>query len=341
MKNSFRGKIGFMACKSGEAFAKKVISQLKKIVEKEKSECQHSLINTKEVMFANTEVKTEIDESIRNQDIYIFQDVENKTNNMSVNDNLAALKSAIDAAKRVDAHYITVVVPAFPYARQDKQKKREGITASIIARELEDAGAIRILTLDVHNDAIAGFFRSAILENLHASKNIIEHVEKSIGTENLIVVSPDAGGTPRAEHYAKGLHVPMAMLYKKRDYSKANCVSEMELLGDVKDKKVFVIDDMIDTGGTLVRAAQKLKEKGAKEIYFAASLPLLNGPAKERISKAFKEGFITKIIGTDAVFHGDDFVKENNWYEEVSMAEYFAKVIYYINRGKSISELLV
>ncbi|MBW2991546.1 ribose-phosphate diphosphokinase [Candidatus Woesearchaeota archaeon] len=340
MQSYTRGKLGIIACESGKPFAQKVIEELKKIIEKKEDSNGAYLIKTKETRFTNTELKIEINESVRNKDVYIFQDVDNKTQGLSVNDNFTVLKTAIQAAKMSDAHYVTAVIPSFPYARQDKPKTRESITAAIAARELEDVGAARVITLDVHNDAIGGFFRRAIFENLHASKNFIDYINKTLGLKELVIVSPDAGAAARANHYAKKLGTKLALIHKERDYSKASTIENMRLLGDVKGKKVFVVDDMIDTAGTLVNAAKKLKKEGAKEIYFSASLCMLNGPAVERIEKAYKEGFITKIIGTDVIYHGENFADKHEWYEEISVAKYFARVIYNINKGESISRLL-
>ncbi|MBN2052455.1 ribose-phosphate pyrophosphokinase [Candidatus Woesearchaeota archaeon] len=340
MESYTRGKLGIMSCDSGRPFAEKVIAELKLMLADEGASDSAEIIKTKETKFANTELKTEIGESIRNRDVYIFQDLENKEGGLSVNDNFMVLKTAIQSANLADAHYITAVIPAFPYARQDKPKTREGITAALAAWELESAGATRVLTLDVHNDAIAGFFRKAKLENLHASKNIMDYLKEKIGIKDLIIVAPDAGAAERAVHYAKKLGTPVALLHKERDYSKVSTVENVRLVGDVNGKKVFVVDDIIDTAGTMLRSAQKLKEAGAKEIYFAASLCLFNGPAIDRINSAHKEKLITKIIGTDAVYHGEGFAKNNPWYDEVSVAKYFARVIYNINKGISISRLL-
>ncbi len=334
-----RGKLGIISCESGKHFAEKVVSRLQEIM-KEEDDTEELMRKTKETVFGNTEVKTEIEECIRNQDIYIFQDVENKSGGRSVNDNLIALKTAINAAKLANAHFITAVIPAYPYARQDKPKTREGVTAGMIARELEDCGAGRVITLDVHNDAIAGFFRHATLENLRASKDIIDYIKGKIGTENLVIVAPDVGGATRANFYAKQLGLKLAIIHKERDYSKANTVENMSLIGEVKGKNVFVVDDLIDTAGTLVNAAKKLKEAGAKKVFFAASLAMLNGPAVERLDKAYKEGIVTKIIGTNVIYHGENFAEEHEWYNEISLERYFARVIYNINKGISIGRLL-
>lgn len=332
-----RGKLGIISCSSGRHFAEKVVKRLKEIMDEEEKEF---LRKSKETVFANTEIKTEIEESIRNQDIYIFQDVENNGSGMSVNDNLMALKSAINAAKLSNAHYITAVIPVFPYARQDKPKTREGISAAMIAREIEDCGATRVITLDVHNEAIAGFFRNAVLENLRASKDIMDYVKENIGTENLVVVAADVGAAPRADFFARRLGTKLAIMHKERDYTCANCVERMSLVGDVNGKDVLVTEDMIDTGGTVITAAKKLKEMGAKRVFFSASLSMFNGPAAERIDKAYKEGIITKVIGTNVIFREKGFLEEHPWYAEVCLEKYFARVIYNINKGKSISKLL-
>jgi ribose-phosphate pyrophosphokinase len=335
-----RGRLGLIACDSGKPFAEKVAAELKEIIAKEDKMNGVDLLKTKETRFANSELKTEIEESIRNKDIYIFQDIANHSSGLSVNDNFMVLKTAIQAAKMADAHYITIIIPTFPYSRQDKPKTREGITAAMAARELEDCGAARVITLDIHNEAIAGFFRKANLENLRASKNLIDYIKEKIGVKNLVIVAPDVGAAERAVHYAKKLGTPVALIHKERDYSKVSTVENMRLVGDVKGKDVCIIDDMIDTAGTLANAAKKLKDEGAKEIYFAASLAFFNGPAIDRLDSAYKSKLITKVIGTDAVYKPVDFKAKHPWYDEVSVAKYFARVIYSINRGHSISRLL-
>jgi len=335
-----RGKLKILACSSGRSFAEKV---QKKIQEKISNETQLKLVKTEEVKFANTEIKEVIGESLRECDVYIFQDVSNSANGLSVDENLSALKAAIDAVWRSDADHITVIVPVFPYARQEKQEGREGITAAVVARELEDLNADQVITLDVHNSAIAGFFRKAKFENLHASKNIIDYINKNkdfFDTKNLVVVSPDAGGVKRAKHYAHKLKTKLAFAYKERNYDIPNSVDSVSLVGDVKEKDVLIVDDMIDTAGTLISVIEEIKKNGAKKVYVACSLALFNGKAIERVNNAYKKGIIDGVIGTDAVYQGGEFRKNNLWYHEVSVASYFAKVIMNLNQRKSISALL-
>lgn len=334
-------EIGILSCKSGEPFTDKIISNLERIIEKEGNNLTIRRIKSKEIMFANTEVKTEIGESIRDLPIYIIQDVSNLTNGYSVNDNAIALITTIDAAKRSQCGKITVITPTYPYARQDKAIGREGITSSLYATLLEDAGAEHILTLDIHNEAISGFFKKAVLDNLNAVKNISKATE-GYKTNNLVVVSPDVGGVKRAKEYASRLEVPMAMIYKERDYSKdpkQGNVEKMTLIGNVKNKDVVIVDDIIDTGGTIIKASKLLKDGGANKIYVAASLGILSGPAIERFDDAYKQGIIEKAFITDAIHHGKDIYK-HPWYQEITVADYFAKVIFNLSHGKSISQLL-
>jgi ribose-phosphate pyrophosphokinase len=335
-----RGPLAIMACKSGLPFAKKVLEKLNVYLTSE-GKIPIELVPSRELSFANSEIKTIIDKSIRGSDLYIIQDVENSTNDLSVDQNLRALKTAIDVARRSDAHYITAVLPVFPYSRQDKQSGRECITAAQIAAEIESAGAHRVITLDIHNTAIAGYFRTAKFENLHASKNIINFVQENIPQENLVVVAPDAGGAKRATHYAQKLGVPLALVYKERDYSKPSQIENTTLLGDVNGKDVFIVDDMISTAGTLYTISKMLKNQfNAKTITLACSLPLFNPPALERLKELYENRIITGVIGTDAVYHGEDFEQKNPWFNKVSVTGYFAKVICNINNCISLSDIL-
>jgi len=333
------GRLLISACASGKPLAEKIFQKLKEKADRSEKNRIH-FVETEEICFANGEIKTVIKESIRGGDLYIFQDVENSVMPYSVNDNLMALKTHIDAAKRSDAKMITVVVPVFPYARQDKSSEREGITAARIAQEFEQEGADYVLTFDIHNPAIKGFFRQAKLENLHSSKNIIDFVKSGINCENLVVASPDSGGTKRAEFFAQKLGRPFVVCYKPRDYSVPNKVERLDVLGNVKDRDVLAVDDMIDTAGTVEKACNTLKKGGANHVYFACSLPLFNGRAIDILDGLYKDGLLDMIIGTDAVYHGEDFSIKYPWYKTVSIASYLAKVIRNLNHNESISKLL-
>lgn len=205
---------------------------------------------------------------------------------------------------------------------------------------MEYLGADTIITLDIHNLAIAGFFNNCVFENLYGFKNLIKHIKKNISLEKLVVSAPDIGGLKRAEKYASELKLNLVSIYKERSYVKLDCINKMFVIGDVKDKDVLLVDDMVDTGGTLCNAIKILKEKGAKQIYFATSLPFFNGPCVDRLNDLYKNNYLTKVIGTNAVYHSEEFVKNTDWFKQVDVSEYFAKVICYIHLGKSISSLL-
>ncbi len=335
-----RGAMSIMACDSGRKFAQRIINHLNKIILNETHSLPLRLIQSQEVVFSNGEIKTVIHANIRGDDHYIVQCIDDPLSERTINDNLMALLTAINAAFQSDADSITAVIPQFPYSRQERKKTRECITAKQIAQFIEVSGANRVITLDVHAEAIMGFFSSAKLENLHASNFIIEHFKKHYHTDELVITAADVGGAERARYYSKQMHADLAIVDKARDYSQKSKIQGMRLVGNVKDKNVLIPDDMISTGGTIINAANLLKDKGARNIYVACSLPFFNGEAKELLGRAYQDGLIAKVIGTDAVFHGQKFVNETEWYDEVSIAPLFAEVIYNINQKRSVSELL-
>ena len=309
--------------------------------------------------FANEEVKVEINDTIRGKHVFIFQDVENKTpcvlnkgkleKVLSLNDHLMFLLVTIDAVKHAGCKDITLVLPVYPYSRQHKKKGREGLTASLLGHFYESLGVKNIITLDIHSREIENTFSSTKLENLHASYQIIKELGNIVDITNdekdpFIVVSPDSGAVDRNKFYSAELKKPLAMLYKERDYSKvsensANSnISSIKLLGDVAGKNVFLADDMLATGGTLVKAMRFLKENKAKRVIAAISLPLFNGGAIEDFEKAYREGLFYRIIGTNAVRHTD--LKDREWYIEADVSAFFAEVIVRIYNNESISNLL-
>lgn len=306
--------------------------------------------------FPNGEIKTEILESIRGKDIYIFQDVENhyplsfnegkNFKVLSVNDHLMNLLVTIDAAKHAGAERITLVLPVYPYSRQHKKKGREGLTASRIGKILESMGVDRIITLDIHSREIENAFNMLHMENLHASYQIIRKLAQitDIHSDAFVVVSPDTGAVDRNKFYATSLKKPLALLYKERDYSKVtqnaldNNISEIKLLGNVQGKTVFMADDMLGTGGTLLKAMKFLKDQGAKDVICAISLPFFSGDAVELFEKAYREGLFYRIIGTNAVYHEDLLKRE--WYASVNISSLFAQTISRLHHGRSLSSLL-
>jgi ribose-phosphate pyrophosphokinase len=336
-----RGELALMTCESGRPFAKRIIKNLNKLIKKDYPKSSGmSLVNSDEITFANGELKTIIHDNIRGADVYIVQSVDDPLSKKSINDNLIALLTAINAAYQSDADSITVILPQYPYSRQERKKTREGITAKQVASFLEMSGANRVITLDIHAEAIQGFFNQAKLEDLHASTTLIKYFKGKFASKNLIVAAADVGGAEKARFYSNRLHTDMAIVDKARDYSRSSVVESMRLVGNVSGKDVLIPDDMISTGGTIVNAARLLKLHNAKKIYIACSLPFFNHPALEILQDAYEQGDIDCVMGTDAVFWGEKFNKETLWYHEVSIAPLFAQVIYNINTKHSVSELL-
>lgn len=341
MMKSNRGQLGIMSCNSGKLFTDKVVAQLEKIYNKKAREEEFCCVKSNEVHFANGEIKTVILEPVRGYDLYIVQLMDDPLSKYSVNDNIMALATAVNAAYNSDVSSITAVIPQFPNARQERRKGRESLTAAMVASFIENSGANRVLTLDIHAEAIVGFFRKARLDNLHASSEIIKHLlQNKLVDKDTVVVAPDVGSAETARYYSRELGTDMAMIVKERDYSKTSVVVSTRLVGSVKDRHVIIIDDMIATGGTLLAACQTLKDYGAKDINVAVTFPFFNGPAVENIDKAHKDGIIDSIIGTNAVFRGDNFNQQHSWYKEVDVTTLFAEVIYSVNHMKSISGFL-
>ena len=335
-----RGRLSLLACDSGKPFASRVHEHLTEIVKVVDGETVSVARSSEEITFANGEFKTVIDENIRGDDVYIIQCLDDPLSDRSVNDNYMALLTALHAAHHSDADSITAVIPQFPYSRQERKKARESITARLVAAQLEDAGAQRVITLDIHAEAIEGFFERALMEDLHASKEIISFFRQNAKTDNLCVVAPDTGGANMARYYSNQFGSAFAVVDKARDYSKTSVVESMRLVGDVKGKTVIMPDDLVATGGTLMNACRLLKDNGAERIYLACSLPFFNGPAVERLDQGFEQGLFEMVVGTDAVWHGPAFCEQHAWYREVSVARLFAQVIFNINRRRSVSELL-
>ena len=336
MTNS-RAPFSIIACQSGMPLARKIVKSLSK-----KTTRKINLIKAVRIQFANTEIKTVISESIRGREVYIIQDVENHTDGMSVDENLRALYTTIDACRRCDAERITAVLPSYPYSRQDKQDGRDGITAARVAWELEgEMGVDHVITIDLHNSAIQGFFRKAKIDNLKGGYVLKPYLNKLIKNPKKSVIMPtDLGGSKRANYYAQQLCTDIAFAYKERDYRKKNCVENIQILGDVKEKEVYIIDDMIDTGGTLIKTIEKVNKMKPKKTVALCTLALFNGDAVKNFNRLYKKGLLEKVIGTDATYHTKEFLKENEWFKELTISDYFAEVIYRINRRKSIGELL-
>jgi ribose-phosphate pyrophosphokinase len=314
-------------------------------------------INVRHSWFANGEIKTEILDSVRGKDLYIIQDVENhqpvKFNEgrdehvLSVNDHIFNLIVAVDAAMQSGAERITVVVPTYPYSRQHKKKGREGLTAARFGQIMEYMGVSRIITLDIHSREIENCFNKLRLENLHASYQIIQKLATfvDVNCDDLVVLSPDTGAVDRNKFYASTLQKPLALIYKERDYSKVtksaneSNITDMKILGDVRDKIVFMADDMLGTGGTLLKAMKFLrKDKGARQVICAVSLPFFSSTAIEDFDEAYREGYFYRIIGTNAIHH--EKLLEKEWFVQADVSTLFAQIISLVYHNHSLSPML-
>jgi ribose-phosphate pyrophosphokinase len=307
--------------------------------------------------FANGEFKSEILRSIRDQDIYIVQDVANENPlkflgsdeqyALSVNDHIMILITTIDSAIQSGAKRVTLVLPTYPYSRQHKKKGREGLTASTLGRIIESLGVARIITLDIHSKEIEHTFARLALEDLHASYQILLTLSERIDlvNEDLVVVAPDTGAIDRNKYFAASLNKPLALLYKERDYTtysksaQDSNIKSARLLGDVKDKVVFMADDMLGTGGTLIKAMKLIREMGARQIICSVSLPLFTGNAVQHFDDAYKKGYFDFLIGTNAVCLPEAILKRE-WFLSANVSNLFARSISRIHHDRSISPLL-
>ncbi len=314
-------------------------------------------IDARFTCFANGEFKTEILSSVRGMDLFIVQDVENhyplcvncsdESRSLSVNDHIFTLFVTIDAAQQAGANSITVVLPTYPYSRQHKKKGREGLTAARFGQMLEYLGVSRIITLDIHARDIENSFHHLRLENLHASYQILKKLGCMVDlkSDDLVVVAPDTGAVDRNKYYASSLTKPLAMIYKERDYSKVSKdaaesnISSMKLLGSVQGKTVFMADDLLGTGGTMLKAMSYIKDMGAKSIYCAVSLPFFTGNAVEHFDEAYKKGLFTRIIGTNAVHHEERLLGKE-WYVSTNISSLFATTIARLHQNLGLSALL-
>lgn len=240
--------------------------------------------------FSDGEVNVQILESVRGNDVFVIQPV-----CPPVNENLMELLIIIDALKRASAGRITAVVPYYGYARQDRKvQPRVPITAKLVANLITVAGANRVLTVDLHAGQIQGFFDIPV-DNLMALPVFVDYAKENLSLGDAVVVSPDAGGVERARRLAKKLDLPLAVIDKRR--SAPNVAEVMHVVGDVKNKVAIIIDDIIDTAGTLVKAVNALLEKGAVSVYAFATHPVFSGPAKERIENSE----IARVVVTDTI----------------------------------------
>lgn len=291
-----------------------------KIAAKHGTALGNVIVNT----FSDGEFQPSFEESVRGSDVFIIQST------VPPADNLLELLMMVDAAKRASARRIVAIMPYFGLARQDrKDKPRVPIGAKLVAKMLSAAGVTRLMTMDLHADQIQGFFEVPV-DHLFASTIFIPYIE-SLNLPNLMMASPDMGGTKRANAYAKYLDCGVVVCYKQR--KKANVISDMFLIGDVEGKDVVIVDDMVDTAGTLTKAADLMMDNGAASVRAMTTHPILSGDAYERIENSR----ITELIITDTI----PLQKQSDKIKVLSVADLFADIMKKVTSHESISEAFI
>ena len=285
------------------------------------------LINSSIRKFSDGEIYIEINENIRGNSIYIIQSISSPAN-----DNLMELLICIDALKRSSAKNITTVIPYFGYARQDRKVvPRTSISAKLVSNLITKAGADRVVTVDLHAGQIQGFFDIPV-DNLFATPIFARHIKKRIKVKNLICVAPDVGGTERARALGKILNVGLAIVDKRRP--KPGLSQVMNLIGNVKNKTCIIVDDIIDSGGTIVNAAQALKDRGAKDVYVYITHGVLSGDAVNKIKKSV----IKNLVITDTIDNLEKIKNAKN-IEVLPISDLMGEAIKRISNSTSVSDL--
>jgi len=277
--------------------------------------------------FSDMEVFVEIEENVRGEDVFVIQSTSYPTN-----DNLMELLISLDALKRGSARRITAVIPYFGYARQDRKSgPRTPISAKLVANLITEAGADRVLTMDLHAGQIQGFF-DIPTDNLYAAPVLVKDIEDKLNGDDLVIVSPDVGGVLRARGLAKRLNAELAIIDKRRE--KAGVSEVMNIIGDVKDRCCILVDDIVDSAGTLCNAAEALMQQGATSVHAYATHGVLSGGAVARVSASP----IEKMVITDSI-QGTEAVRVSHNIEQLTIAPLMAEAISRISDESSVSSL--
>ena len=318
---SGRGRIKIFSGTAHKDFAEGICSEL-----------GVSLSAIRHFRFSDGEIGISIDESVRGADVFVVQPT-----SYPANENLFQLLIMTDALKRASAHHVTAVIPYFGYARQDrKARPREPITAKLVANLLTQSGVDRVIATDLHAGQIQGFFDIPV-DHLTGMDLLASHFKECLKDElerdEVVVVSPDVGGVARARKFAIKLHADLAIVDKRRSHEVANVSEVMDIIGDVKGRTAILVDDIIDTAGTICNAARGLKERECKTVYACATHSVLSGPAMERIA----ESDIEKLIFSDTVPLPPE--KRTAKIEQLSIAPLFAEAIRRVHMERSVSNL--
>ena len=305
-----------ISCTNNRELSKEIAQKLNK-----------KLVDTKIIRFADGEVYVEINENMRGQDVFIIQ-----STCTPVNDSIMELLICIDALRRASAKSITAVLPYFAYARQDRKvSPRSPISAKLFANLLMGSGASRVLTMDLHANQIQGFFDIPV-DNLFAGPTFVQHIKKNIKSKNLVCVAPDVGGVERTRAIGKRLSADLAIIDKRRSGPGKSEV--MNVIGNVKNKICVIIDDLVDSGGTIVNAAAALKSKGAKDVYAYVVHGVLTGEAVKKINTSK----IKKFIISNSIMNVKK-IKKSAKFQTISVGTLFAEAIKRISISKSVSKL--
>ena len=279
--------------------------------------------------FSDGEIFVEIGENVRGKEVFVIQ-----STCQPANDNLMELLIMVDALRRASVPSITAVVPYFGYARQDRKvQPRTPISATLVADLLSAAGTDRVITVDLHAGQIQGFFNIPV-DNLFATPVLLDRIKSSYQQNDLVIVAPDAGGVERARAFAKRLDCGLVIIDKRRDAP--NVATAVNIIGDVTGKVAVIVDDMVDTAGTLSESAEAIIKKGAKEVYAACTHPVLSGPAIDRINKSV----IREILVTDTIDLGDKKDRCGK-IKMVSVSDLLGEAIRRVFEGKSVSSLFI
>lgn len=360
---TLRGKLQVFACRSALPYTEKLIDQIKDIAIARKKEIKDQKLNghvkqetdviqdilnegihlgkAKVVEFDDGEMDVLIDvkENVRDKDVFLVQNSFDPASGRSINTNILETFIFIDALRRAKAKTVTLVSLYYPYARGDKQHGKDGIPAKLLANLFQTTGLNNLIAMDLHADQILGFFDSHQLrvEHLHATPLIIHYLKDNVKGP-MKVAAPDTGAAKRAQYLAKALNVGMIMAYKRRSYEKKHEIDEIKLLGLADVDEVVIIDDMVASGGSVVKVIEILKEQGVKRVTVACTHPLLIGKAIERFDKLYadKESPFYRLIGTDSI-HQE--LKDKEWYVELDTSKFVAKAIYETHISGSVSPL--
>lgn len=363
-----RGKLHLFACRSGETYAQKLSIQLTHIISKrakqlnqEKNLNDHEqnelefikglgpngvqIGKAKVMQFDDGEMNIMLDENenIRDKDVFLVQSPFNKNSGLSINTNIMETFLYIDALRRAKARTITLISLHFPYGRGDKEHAKDGIPAKVIVNLLTHSGLDNLITMDLHAEQIIGFFDAdkVHVEHLKANPLLVHYLKKNIKkTTDTKIASPDAGGAKRAQTLAKALKTGMVLAYKKRNYEKKHVIDELKLLGLPGKGDVIIVDDIVASGGSVIKVIELLKQKGVQHVSIACSHPLLINDAIKKFDTLYKnkENPFIQLIGTDSIPQPKEVLKKE-WYIEIDTSRFVAKAIYEAHTSGSISQL--